>query len=123
MTSNNFTEDGAIQYIFERLGAESQLIKILNLINQGFKLIFLFFFISININQFLSFFQYNQGTILFAIHILKQDVCRNFMTKDVRTPEGWRIFIRLGDVIQVSINYSLISFYSYCLFSFFSKII
>eukprot|EP00604_Paraphysomonas_vestita_P003978 CAMPEP_0174824254 /NCGR_PEP_ID=MMETSP1107-20130205/32305_1 /TAXON_ID=36770 /ORGANISM="Paraphysomonas vestita, Strain GFlagA" /LENGTH=94 /DNA_ID=CAMNT_0016050617 /DNA_START=505 /DNA_END=789 /DNA_ORIENTATION=+ len=23
------------------------------------------------------------------------------MTKDVRTPEGWKIFVRLGDVIQV----------------------
>lgn len=35
------------------------------------------------------------------MHILKQDVCKNIMTKDVRTPEGWRIFIRLGDVVQV----------------------
>jgi hypothetical protein len=41
------------------------------------------------------------GTILFGIHILKQDLCRNIMTKDVRTPEGWRILIRLGDVVQV----------------------
>jgi hypothetical protein len=35
------------------------------------------------------------------MHILKQDLCRNIMTKDVRTSDGWKILVRLGDVVQV----------------------
>lgn len=41
------------------------------------------------------------GVILFAMQILRENVCNDIMTKDVRTPEGWRISIKLGEAIQV----------------------
>jgi hypothetical protein len=32
---NQLTDDGAIHYIFEQLGADSPIVKILSLVNQG----------------------------------------------------------------------------------------
>mmetsp|Transcript_2097 Transcript_2097/g.3266 ORF Transcript_2097/g.3266 Transcript_2097/m.3266 type:complete len:201 (+) Transcript_2097:46-648(+) len=75
ISNEKLTDDGAVKYIFENLGSESKIVKLLSLINQGI--------------------------VLSGIQVLKESVCTDIMTKDVRTPDGWRIGIKLGDAIQV----------------------
>mmetsp|Transcript_2096 Transcript_2096/g.3264 ORF Transcript_2096/g.3264 Transcript_2096/m.3264 type:complete len:243 (+) Transcript_2096:46-774(+) len=75
ISNEKLTDDGAVKYIFENLGSESKIVKLLSLINQGI--------------------------VLSGIQVLKESVCTDIMTKDVRTPDGWRIGIKLGDAIQL----------------------
>jgi hypothetical protein len=44
----------------------------------------------------------NQGVVLYCTQVLKQEVFREIMTKDIRTPEGWRVIIKIGDTVEVS---------------------
>jgi len=91
MYSEKLTDDGAVKYIFENLGSESKIVKLLSLINQGA------FVHSVG----LYLISRMTGIVLSGIQVLKESVCTDIMTKDVRTPDGWRIGIKLGDAIQV----------------------
>lgn len=74
--SDSASEELNVVAIFETLDSYGPIIKTLKLINQG--------------------------VVLHAMSVLREDVFRDLMTKDVRTPEGWKIFLRLGSTIQVS---------------------
>lgn len=69
------SEQQVVAHMFEQLDPSGPVIKALRLINQG--------------------------TVLYAMSVLKEEVLRDIMTKDVRTPEGWQIVLRLGDVVQL----------------------
>lgn len=43
----------------------------------------------------------HQNVILYCVSVLKDSVCSGILTKDVRTPNGWRVGIELTDNIQV----------------------
>lgn len=70
------SEEQGVSMIFEKLDHDGAIIKVLKMINQS--------------------------TVLYAMSVLKEHVLRDIMTKDVRTPEGWQIFLRLGSVIQLT---------------------
>jgi hypothetical protein len=42
-----------------------------------------------------------QNLVLYCISILKSTVCSGMLTKDVRTPNGWRILVMVGENVQV----------------------
>lgn len=71
----DMSEEQAVAYVFQGLQADGAIIKVLKLVNQG--------------------------TVLYAMSVLKEEVLKDILTKDVRTAEGWQIVLRLGDVIQL----------------------
>lgn len=45
----------------------------------------------------------HQNVILYCVSILKESICSGILTKDVRTPNGWRVGIEIKENIQVRI--------------------
>lgn len=69
------SEEHSVAHIFQSLEADGGIIKALKFVNQG--------------------------VVLYAMSVLREEVFRDVMTKDVRTPEGWQIVLRIGDFIQI----------------------
>jgi hypothetical protein len=74
--SSTYSHEVSVENLFRELGENSPIVKIMKLINQG--------------------------VVLYCTQVLKQEVFREIMTKDIRTPEGWRVIIKIGDTVEVS---------------------
>lgn len=67
--------DAPVRTFFEVIGHHSKVVKLLKLVNQEM--------------------------VLMGTQILKETVLSDIMTKDIRTPDGWRIVIRIHDIVEV----------------------